>query len=1231
MQPDGKTVICGFFSTPGNPGWGGIARLNVDGSLDGSFSATTSNPDTNCVAVQPDGKILVAGRFGAVNGTDRIFLARLNSNGSLESTATFNSAIKPLDSVVSGIYCMALQPDGKILIGGYFGTLNGAGPLNFARLNPDGNLENTATFNVGAGANGHIYSIALQTDGRILLGGNFGTVNGAQRSSIARLHPDGSVESLATFNPGTGPFGEIDCIAVQPDGKILLGGTFTEMNGAPRKNIARLNADGSVESTATFNPGTGANDRVISILVQADGKILLGGAFTAVNGVNRHGVARLNPDGSVESTDSFNPGAGVDFVVIGLTEQLDSKIVVNGRFTTYNGEPRRGMARLSNDPVVQSLVAPDPTQIRWLRGGSAQEVSHVTFDVSTNGGSSWTPLGAATRIAGGWQLTGQSLPGTGSLRARGRTAGGGGNASNGFLEQVATFTFNPPIVTTGTATAITAAGATLNGSVNPNGGPTNASFQWGLDTSYGQTTSSQPLGNGAASVPIATPITGLLPHKNYHFRAVATNPGGTVNGADAMFATSDTTPVANGDTVELPMSHFNVKANDTDADGDALTVTNVGIAAHGTAVLNADQTVNYTPNATFTGTDSFTYTIGDGFGGSNQGTVTVTDTTIPVLDTVPPAQTLVTAVGPGAMPDLSTLTTFHDNSGLADFSQTPAPGTPLPFGDTNATIKVTDHAGLSVTASVTIHVVAPPTAITGLASGITLTSVTLNATVNPNKMATTAYFEYGPSEGYGLATPVQNLGGGIVALPLTADLSGLPVHTAYHFRIVAANGTGTSFGADAMFITGDSIPLPGPDVMLIVTQPHTIDPLANDTDPEGDSLAVTGVTNGTKGTSSFTPATVTYTPVNLGNGTDLFSYTVGDGFGGLAQGTVKVYSVGSQAGFYAGLLENANEVNGQAQITLGTTGKLTGRIDLRGVKYPFKGQLDENGGAAIQISRNDQARITLHLQLLPGVSPVFEVAITDLHDAVLGKGDAVRSGTGTPGKQRYTMVLPPDPAHGGQAAYPQGTGYAILTLSKAGKISIAGKLGDGAAFSTASSLRSDDTFPLYAGLYGKPRGQIYGIIARREVPGVSDLDGTLTWLKKQQVHPNPPQANGFTTTTAVFGSLYVTPKPIELNHLLIYNATGDASATFTEGGLAAPVTGIAHVGVLNPIMTAPPLLGLNCTVTNGLFTGTFVAPGSITRKFRGVALQKQNLGLGYFLTPSQSGTFNFIPTAIPPP
>ncbi len=295
----------------------------------------------------------------------------------------------------SPLTAMAIQPDGEIVVGGSFTSMNGVTRRRITRLLPDGSLD----LGFFAEANNTVNAIAIQPDGKILLGGDFTTVNGVPRSRLARLHADGRLDDSFVADAGS----TLQCIAIQPDGGILVGGSFTSLAGQPRNRIARLHPDGSLD--ATFNPGV-SSGVVYTLAVQADGKILLGGAFTNAGGSSRQRIARLHADGTVDAT--FDPGANSAVRVMALDAQ--GHPLVSGPFTNIGGTSSPYLARLLNDPATSALTVGGTAEITWTRGGSAPEIGHVTFDVWD--GTAWVSAGSAARIPGGWQATGLSLPAT---------------------------------------------------------------------------------------------------------------------------------------------------------------------------------------------------------------------------------------------------------------------------------------------------------------------------------------------------------------------------------------------------------------------------------------------------------------------------------------------------------------------------------------------------------------------------------------------------------------------------------------------------------------------------------------------------------------------------------------------------------------------------------------------------------------------------------------------------
>ncbi len=330
IQSDGKIIIGGFFTSYDGIARNHIARLNVDGSLDDTFNpGTGANGIVNATVIQSDGKIIIAGSFSSYNGTTRNRVARLNTDGSLDDT--FNQGT----GADSEVAAMAIQNDDKVIIVGFFTSYDGVYRIFVARLNTDGGLD--TTFVPGIDYDINPFATVIQSDGKILIGGN----NGSAINRITRLNTDGSLD--ASFNPGTGTDHHVMAISIQSDNKIIIGGAFTNYNGTNINRIARLNTDGSIDDS--FNPGTGPDHIVYSLATQSDGKIIVGGVFDNYNGTARNSIARLNSDGSLD--EGFNSGTGESFDYVWTTAiQSDGKIIIGGRFTSYNGKDRNRIARI---------------------------------------------------------------------------------------------------------------------------------------------------------------------------------------------------------------------------------------------------------------------------------------------------------------------------------------------------------------------------------------------------------------------------------------------------------------------------------------------------------------------------------------------------------------------------------------------------------------------------------------------------------------------------------------------------------------------------------------------------------------------------------------------------------------------------------------------------------------------------------------------------------------------
>lgn len=501
VQPDRKVVVVGSFRDVDghnpNPSTlhhrpNGIVRLYPDGDQELNMLAAVDDSvgghrRVNAIALQLDQHVLLGGDFawfydvgeGYGSGEDRLRTVRLKPSGLLDESfdaasleSLFSYAIQPDAGILLGrsssisrwnfdgspdpigfrawstdgaVRAMVTQPDGKILVGGAFTefTHMETFPRNrLVRLDQNGFLDHSFLFTGSNGPNGSVFSLALQPDGKIIVAGNFTAFNGnSSLKYIIRLNPDGSVDT--GFSPPA-LNGGVYAAALQADGKIVIGGGFTEV--APftvQRHIARLNPDGSVDSGfmtgVITNPGM--NDVVRTLALQADGKIWAGGDFTSIrvgidsNPTNR--IVRLHPSGGLDK--AFPDGA--DDQVNALALQHDGKILVGGHFAQLENEPRSRIARLSNpEPATQELtVNSSGTTLSWMQRGPAPQLHRVSFEQSEDG-QTFVSLGEGTYnpAEDQWELSGQNLTNATDrwIRATGYYSTGMYNGSESSYESI---------------------------------------------------------------------------------------------------------------------------------------------------------------------------------------------------------------------------------------------------------------------------------------------------------------------------------------------------------------------------------------------------------------------------------------------------------------------------------------------------------------------------------------------------------------------------------------------------------------------------------------------------------------------------------------------------------------------------------------------------------------------------------------------------------------------------
>lgn len=327
--PDGKVMVFGdWVSVNGIAAWG-IVRLNADGSLDSSFHLTSELivDKIFAIAVQTDGKILIGGQITWYGSTaSRNYLFRLNTDGSWDNSLNaggyvYGSSTYGLNGIVRSIL---VEPGGKIVVGGDF-TL----PHNhISRLEADGTVD--PTFDPGSGANDLVTHVARQSSGHIIIGGDFTTVGGLAKSGIARLTPVGAVDATA-FGTGVSG-GSLKALAVQSDNRVLIGGGFNMVNGADASRMARFTDSGELETS--FAPFIRGHLEEVTSLLPIAGHIIVGGwdpvmYFNGKPTDHNATVYALNIDGSFVS---YVPFAGKPTDVWGLASRSDGTVVAVGSF-----------------------------------------------------------------------------------------------------------------------------------------------------------------------------------------------------------------------------------------------------------------------------------------------------------------------------------------------------------------------------------------------------------------------------------------------------------------------------------------------------------------------------------------------------------------------------------------------------------------------------------------------------------------------------------------------------------------------------------------------------------------------------------------------------------------------------------------------------------------------------------------------------------------------------------
>ena len=683
-----------------------------------------------------------------------------------------------------------------------------------------------------------------------------------------------------------------------------------------------------------------------------------------------------------------------------------------------------------------------------------------------------------------------------------------------------------------------------------------------------------------------------------------------------------------------------VLANDADGNGDALTVTAVSFPSSGTATIAAAGVV-YAAGPTFNLADEFTYTISDGRGGTATAIVRIAG---PAINVAPVANEDSGTVVEGGTVLIDVLANDMDgngdgltvvgvslpNSGTATIA---AAGVLYATGPTfnladEFTYTISDGRGGAATAIV--RIAGPPVNVAPVAnedSGTVVEGGTVLLDVLANDADANGDTVLLLSVG-AATNGVAEVAGSMVRFTPGAAFIGSEV-----FSYTISDGRKTSAGMVRISVTpSNHEPIAHADTASILAdEVANVAVLANDTDPDGDTISLTSVGAAAHGIAAVVGAQVSYTPDSGFVGTDTFSYSIADGRGGSATGivavTIRPLVTLLADGTYESLVRNeAGEVEGSIRATVTTAGAVSGTLKLGTISYAWTGAIDASLSVTAMIETADGASgLTLHFVpnesaesllitgtlTLPGQTPWVldggEKFATEGLGALVGK---------------YTVSLAPTALTG-----PGGCGWFTFSLDRSGSLAANGKASDGTTVAGATNVRRDGSVVLYLPMYSGG-GYFSGRIHFRAT-ATADSDGVIEW--KKPARPSGLYPTGFAVSLAAEGSFF-TPRPAGVQTLVHSTPSAAKAEFYISGGNfeATPISRLFAVS-MNDVATPLPVTAdapiVTLTRKNGVVSGTFRDPNnlSIIRNFSGVMLQKSNRACGFQIGSTLSGNFEWRP------
>jgi uncharacterized delta-60 repeat protein len=342
VQVDDKILVFGSNK---------LIRLNANGSVDLSFTTVNFNSTVNSIGFQSDGRIVVAGLFSQVNGVSANKISRINTDGSLDNTFLWTTGFSVLD-----VQKIKVFSDNKIVA---IGNLNSY----VIRLKANGELDPDFQRGIGiealaVGVSPNLNFVCTQTDGSVIVGGYFTSYKASPRLSLVRIKSNGDVDT--GYAPRLSSTSGIEAVLPVPNGKLVVAGRFIFVNGQHTPGgIVKLNQDGTLDNTFNVSSINWSRGYIKTLGKYADGKILLGGNFLVTSpslpGGFSNSLIRLTDQGLIDQSLNALTGITTQFDSEGVNDlivQDDGKAIIGGFFTKVNGVDRKYLARLNSNGSV---------------------------------------------------------------------------------------------------------------------------------------------------------------------------------------------------------------------------------------------------------------------------------------------------------------------------------------------------------------------------------------------------------------------------------------------------------------------------------------------------------------------------------------------------------------------------------------------------------------------------------------------------------------------------------------------------------------------------------------------------------------------------------------------------------------------------------------------------------------------------------------------------------------